>query len=277
MAASGWLTDLRQLSSPVSSSDPRLSAPANAPTAAGGRTAASAAAAERSALRDFRSQARFWGVAAAGLSLDLWSKDWAFRTLGQYGRQPLIPHVLEFQTMMNDGALFGIGSGRTTLLLAASVAALVLVLWLFASSEPRSRLLHVAFGAVLAGAAGNMYDRMFVRLVTMPAPSGAPRYFVMADHPDGQHVLLREYPPRADLPPLVMPKTSAARLGPAVGHVRDFIKIPTRFFGGRELWPWVFNVADVLLVGGVGLLAVRVWRERAAAPRATSPGPAARA
>jgi len=46
------------------------------------------------------------------------------------------------------------------------------------------------------------------------------------------------------------------------GVVRDFIKIEPKF--GIDLWPWVFNVADVLLVIGVGLLLWNFWWERRA-------------
>lgn len=212
---------------------------------------------------------RFWLMAAGGLALDLWSKDWAFHTLRQGGRRVLIPRVLELQTMLNDGALFGIGSGQTTLFLIASALALALVLWMFAQSTVRQRLLHIALGGILAGALGNMYDRTFVELLPWRPPAAAPRYFVKSA--DAGQVVLREYPPRADGETWQEPAFVAAELPPAVGHVRDFIKIPTTLpqwnwipakVRGKELWPWVFNVADMLLVGGVGALALRLWFDR---------------
>ncbi len=204
---------------------------------------------------------RFWSVAVLGLVLDLWSKQWAFETLGQGGRRVLLPYVLEFQTMMNDGALFGIGGGRTTLFLIASALALVLVFWMFAQSTARNWAFQIALGGILAGALGNMYDRAFVQLVMWPSPSGAARCWSPQPAPGGG-VILQEYPPGRDGRVLHLPESAARDLPAPVGYVRDFIKIPTRVFGRRELWPWVFNVADMLLVGGVGILAVRLWRER---------------
>jgi len=258
-------------------SSPLPSPPSSRPAVGDGTPTATSAASDartpdgpRSALTHLGSHLRFWGVAAAGLALDLWSKDWAFRTLGQGGRRVLVPHVLELQTMMNDGALFGIGSGQTTLFLVASVLALGLVLWMFASSSPRSWLLQVAFGSILAGAAGNMSDRLFVRLVGLPGPGGALRYFQKDVSADGQRILLREYPGPPHNLVLERPGAEAARLPKEVGHVRDFIKIPTRVFGKRELWPWVFNVADTLLVGGVGVLALRLWLDRRSSARGRS-------
>jgi signal peptidase II len=219
------------------------------------------------ALGDARSLARFWITAIAGLALDLCSKEWAFHTLKQGGRRPLIPYALEFQTMLNDGALFGIGSGRTGLFLAASLLALALVLWMFAQCPPRRWLLQVALGAVLAGALGNMYDRMFVKLVAQPVASPQRQliYLQVIGEEQGRFKL-GEYP----VEPGGFTRTTD-RLPPLAGFVRDFIKIPTTVpnwgwvpaaIRGRELWPWVFNVADALLVCGVAVLAVHLWRDR---------------
>lgn len=250
--------------SPSSTSD----TPATTPAANPAPTAEAVDTPQRSATAffDVRSHLRFWLIAGVGLTVDLWSKEWAFGTMGQRARRIVIPHVLELQTMMNDGALFGIGSGHTMLFLVASVLALGLVLWMFAGSSPRSWLLHVAFGAILAGAAGNMYDRVFVQLVSVPGRGGVPIFCEMSENSAGD-LVFREYPARADRKPLVRPKRAFAEPPQAVGHVRDFIKIPTQFFGGRELWPWVFNVADMLLVGGVAILGWRLWRDRGAASR----------
>lgn len=228
-----------------------------APTAAAdvGAAPAPAAAGERPAWRDTGAWLRFGLIAVAGLALDLWSKHELFARLGQTGRIVLLPGVLEFQTMMNKGALFGIGAGQTTLFLAASVLALLLVGWMFVHSSPRRWLLHVALGGIVAGALGNMYDRVFVRLVETPQrrPDGHWVFMQRLDNsPTG--VVLEEYPPgRAGGLRLNVPADTG---GAEVGFVRDFIKIPTKLWGERDLWPWVFNVADMLLVGGVIILAL---------------------
>lgn len=205
------------------------------------------------ALWSIGAHVRFWGVAAAGLAVDLWSKQWAFHTLRQGGRWIIIPHMLEFQTMLNPGALFGIGSGQTTLFLLASLLALGLVLWMFARSPARRWGLHLALAGILAGALGNMYDRVFVRLVERPVASARGPIYLQQFEENGR-IIAREYPPDIDGIRQVLPQRREE-----AGFVRDFIKIPTSFLR-RELWPWVFNVADVLLVVGVGFLAVHLWR-----------------
>lgn len=226
------------------------------------------------ALRSVAAHLRLWSVVVLGLAVDLWSKDWAFHTLRQGGHRVLIPNVLEFHTTLNPGALFGIGKGKTELFLIASVLALVLVIWMFAQCPRRRWLTHLALGSILAGALGNMYDRAFVDLVefALPTPQGTvPRYYTTTESPDGSWILLHEYPATAEQSPRRIPQALSDRLSPPIGYVRDFIKIPTRWWGGRELWPWVFNVADALLVVGVGILAVRLLLDRKAHAAAGEP------
>lgn len=205
---------------------------------------------------------RFFVVAIGGLTLDLMSKEWAFHTLKQASKPMVLIHnVLEFQTMLNKGALFGIGAGQTSLFLIASIIALLLVFWMLRQT-PRNRwALQIALGGILAGALGNMYDRVFVRLDENPRPvAGRGWIFV-------QHLQETEHGHSYEEYPI---STGGFReitndVPNPVGCVRDFIKIPTKWswFGRTgDLWPWVFNVADMLLVGGVGILAIYLWRDR---------------
>ncbi len=228
--------------------------------------------AEPMALFHGLSHLRFWLLAVGGLTLDLWSKHWAFHTLRQEGEISVVPGVLLFKTMFNPGALFGIGKGQTTLFLVASVLALALVLWMFAHAAPRRWWLHIALGGILAGAIGNMYDRVFVKLVPWASATSVKQYVV--DHNDGMRATLREFPPTADAPIVRIPSAALERIGEPIGHVRDFIKIEMRLFG-RYLWPWVFNVADMLLVGGVSILAIHLLSEGRKKPQEpVAPDPA---
>lgn len=213
---------------------------------------------------------RFGVTALLGLALDLWSKHWAFHTLRQGERMEIIPHVLEFQTMLNKGALFGIGAGQTTLFLVASAAALVLVGWMFLQTPAQRGLLQVALGGILAGALGNMYDRVNVRLADRPerSPRGGVFMQVVGQTPRGYE--LEEYPTGRGGERIVVREAPNE-----VGFVRDFIKIPTKWWSTeQDIWPWVFNVADMLLVGGVSILAVYLWFDRKR-PEASAPPPAA--
>jgi lipoprotein signal peptidase len=250
----------------------------------GNPPSSSASAAFWPAMFSRNAHLRFWLFAAVALVLDLTSKYWAFYLLGQGpgSHRVVIPHVLELQTMFNKGALFGIGQGQTQLFLAASVLALGLVLWMFARSDARRWVMHIALGAILAGALGNMYDRIFVQLYEHRVPGGAV-YFEQVGR-DGDIVLLREYPPgnpgSIEIP---VPLTHLDEYGPRVGCVRDFLKIPTKLPrwiseplgrpADQDLWPWVFNIADMLLVGGVAVLAIFLWRDgEPAKPKSAATG-----
>jgi signal peptidase II len=57
--------------------------------------------------------------------------------------------------------------------------------------------------------------------------------------------------------------------------VRDFIHpLPGVRIGGREVWPYVSNVADLWLLVGIGILMWHLWRTGDKRPRRTA-GPAA--
>ena len=55
----------------------------------------------------------------------------------------------------------------------------------------------------------------------------------------------------------------------AYGQVRDFIKFVPKI-GGYDVWPWVFNIADALLVVGVGILLINLWLDKRAAEDAAA-------
>ena len=182
-------------------------------------------------------------VVASALALDLWSKEWAFRTVAgqpvvlEYeqvsgntgyavpwhpGQQVIPPDLLDFRLVLNHGAVFGIGQGRGPLFIAFTVLAVGTALWVFGRhTGSRSRLSHVGLGLVLAGGLGNMVDRVSV---------GAVRDFM--------HLF-----PRRELP------------------------FGLHWPGGSNDWfPWVFNVADVELIAGMVLLmlAIQLNERRAA-------------
>lgn len=104
-------------------------------------------------------------VVAAGLATDLVSKQWVFARLGMPGQgAPTIGiagRYLEWQTSLNEGALFGLGGGLQAVFAGLSlVAACVVVWWLFWAGNARDLPLTVALGGVTAGILGNLFDRL---------------------------------------------------------------------------------------------------------------------
>ncbi len=155
------------------------------------------------AVYSWTAHLRLWLVMVRGLVADLWSKHWAFERFET--PYEVIPNALSFQLSLNHGALWGMGKGLTPLFIGASILAVIFVSYVFVKSDRSQASFHVALGMILAGALGNLYDRIFGN-----------------------------------------------------GSVRDFIKIELRI-GDFEAWPWVFNVADMLLVCGVAILMLNIW------------------
>ena len=177
-------------------------------------------------------------AAVVGLTADLVSKHWAFRSLlsdrdaiaadvqaiqrtyEQAGKtpppprrvlqelhlsRPVVPGV-KLTLSTNPGVVFGLPMHRG-LVLAATVLVLGVVGWFFVTSGPRQYWLHAALGMVLSGALGNQYDRLF-SLVQLPG------------------------------------------VEPISYEVRDFIDCSGLYY------PWVYNIADALLVVGVAIILV---------------------
>jgi len=165
----------------------------------------------------------FFSIAAIGCGVDLATKSWMFKNLGMPHQRPvrwIWPNVFGFETMLNEGALFGMGQGKVAALIALSIIAAVGILfWLFYAGAARDWLLTAALGCITAGISGNLYDRF------------------------GMHGL----------------KWGAGRPahdpGDPVYAVRDWIKLMI----GEFPWP-NFNIADSLLVCGAVLLVWHAFR-----------------
>lgn len=201
-----------------------------------------------SAFRSTRAWCVLLGVLIAGLAFDLWSKSYAFEHVGDApvvvtreavlsvdDPRVLIPHsdpvvvipkVLNFTLVLNQGAVFGMGAGKRWLFVTFTVGAIALGLWMFGAwTDRRDIVAHVSLGLLLAGGLGNLYDRL------------------------------------------------------VYACVRDFIHpLPDVWIGGWEVWPYVSNVADALLIIGIIGLMWHLWRiepkRREEAEAATQGAPA---
>jgi lipoprotein signal peptidase len=212
------------------------------------------------------SHLRVWPVAVIGLAVDLWTKHWAFTHLPPDGGVVIIPHLMSFHRSLNTGALFGLGKGLVPLFIVASFLALGFVLFLFIHSSRDRWSLHVALGLVLAGALGNLYDRTFaiadvVRFTVNGRTASEPGKVLEETH---RGILIGSWPEGR---PLQMIRKEWNPQVHQQGVVRDFIRMEPRIsIAGHtfDIWPWVFNIADALLVVGVGLLMLNFYWDRRA-------------
>ena len=152
------------------------------------------------------------------------------------------------------------GKGWTPLFIIASILALGFVFYLFAQSDRRRKTLHIGLGLVLGGALGNLYDRTFVIADVIKYQHSGRTYTVVGLLQETQipgYIRIGAWPEReiAVHPPIREEWVVSQR---QQGVVRDFIKMEpkTPWF---DWWPWVFNIADSMLVVGVGLLMLNFW------------------
>ncbi|WP_209345810.1 signal peptidase II [Flavonifractor sp. AGMB03687] len=79
---------------------------------------------------------------------------------------PFIPHILQLTYYQNTGAAFSIFEQHTWILTLISTAASVLLIVLLAKRTFNHPFAMVSLGLVLAGAVGNLIDRLFLGYVT---------------------------------------------------------------------------------------------------------------
>ncbi len=211
----------------------------------------------RLALGHLPSHLRLWTVAILGVIADLWTKEWAFRELDSRESRVLIEDLCSLQVSLNPGALFGWGAGFAQIFVAASVLALLFVLFLFANSAASRWSMHIALGLVLAGAIGNLYDRATQEAYVAYFPGRRPVVGILEGQTE-KGVTISDFPNGTNSRFVAgQPDEAASGIQPVV---RDFVKIEARI-GNRTLWPWVFNVADALLGAGVVILLLNFWRD----------------
>jgi signal peptidase II len=91
---------------------------------------------------------------------------WAVETYVSLGESvSVIPGFLRLTHIKNSGGAFGVLDGSQIILLAGSVLAVAVVLWMLLASPP-SRFTTLGCGLVLGGAAGNLLDRLTAGEVT---------------------------------------------------------------------------------------------------------------
>jgi signal peptidase II len=108
-----------------------------------------------SGLRSFS----FWIAAAVVVLLDQATKQLVSTTFAPGESRIVVPHVLWWTYVQNHSGAFGMFGSNTVLLIAMALAVLGLFWFSFRDSVAHSRIVRIAFGAIVGGAVGNIADR----------------------------------------------------------------------------------------------------------------------
>jgi signal peptidase II len=103
----------------------------------------------------------FYGVFAAILGSDQWTKAWALGHLSHPGDgYPVIPGFFDITFVTNTGIAFGLFQGRNGLLAIVVVAILGFGFWMSRELDWRKVEVNLLAGCIVGGAIGNLIDRL---------------------------------------------------------------------------------------------------------------------
>lgn len=103
-------------------------------------------------------------IVAALVAIDQVIKWYATVYLAPIGAVTVIPGILEFRFLLNDGAAFSsFGGKQTFLILFTSIALLAIIAYLFIKRPCKTE--YMAWVLVLSGGIGNLIDRILSNVV----------------------------------------------------------------------------------------------------------------
>lgn len=106
-----------------------------------------------------------WIVALAVFALDRWSKALIAQRFLPGQSVLVVPHLLWFTFVQNTHGAFGLFGSQPWLLIALALIVLAIFFVAFRDAVRASRIVRIAFGAIVGGAAGNIADRLQHRYV----------------------------------------------------------------------------------------------------------------
>ncbi len=110
-----------------------------------------------------KSSATFVIAVVSGVIADIVSKWVVFFKLDEFGKLIAIPGLLNILRTKNEGVVFGLFPGKTSAFIVFSAIAIVVILFIYIKSDKTIFLSNLALGLVLAGAIGNLWDRIWFR------------------------------------------------------------------------------------------------------------------
>jgi signal peptidase II len=101
-----------------------------------------------------------WIVALAVFLLDRWTKSLITTHFFPGESAIVVPHLLWWTYVQNTHGAFGMFGSQPWLLIGLALVVLALFTYAFRDAVRQSKLVRVAFGAIVGGAIGNIVDRL---------------------------------------------------------------------------------------------------------------------
>jgi signal peptidase II len=99
-------------------------------------------------------------VAGSVLALDWWTKQWATDTLANRPPIDIIGEFVRLTYTRNSGVAFGLGAGLKFPFAIFSIAAALIILYLFLARRVQGLGREMALSLIMGGALGNLVDRL---------------------------------------------------------------------------------------------------------------------
>jgi signal peptidase II len=108
-----------------------------------------------------KNTATFVIATVGGVIFDMVSKWVVFSKLDEFGKVSLIPGLINLLRSKNEGVVFGLFPGKTNAFIIFSVIAIAIIIYIYIKSDKSIFISNLALGLVLAGAVGNLWDRIW--------------------------------------------------------------------------------------------------------------------
>lgn len=96
---------------------------------------------------------------------DQWLKNYIVTNFKIGDEKTIIPGILSFTYLQNDGAAWNIFSGQMILFYLISIAAIVVVVYYLFNPKYKNWLFDTGLALVLGGIVGNFIDRLYLKYV----------------------------------------------------------------------------------------------------------------
>ncbi len=108
-----------------------------------------------------KNTATFVIATMGGVILDILSKWIVFSKIGEFGKIILIPGLINILRSRNEGVVFGLFPGKTNMFIIFSIIAIAIIIYIYITSDKVLFVSNLALGLILAGAIGNLWDRIW--------------------------------------------------------------------------------------------------------------------